>query len=124
MDLTREVKMDYRKIKERKDQLVNESRENIEEQFNRSENISLIRGAAEFIGSHQVSVNGKTYTADKIYINTGARPRIPSGYEDVAWLTKESILQLESLPNHLIIIDGGSVSLEFGHKCHLFVIRA
>src|SRR5690625_7067964 len=56
LDLTGEVKVDFRKIKERKDQLVNESRENIEEQFNRSENISLIRGAAEFIGSHQVKI--------------------------------------------------------------------
>lgn len=123
LDLTGEVKVDFRKIKERKDQLVNESRENIEEQFNRSENISLIRGAAEFIGSHQVSVNGKTYTADKIYINTGARPRIPSGYEDVDWLTNESILQLESLPDHLIIIGGGYVALEFGQMFHRFGSR-
>lgn len=114
------VKVDLQKIKERKDQLVKESREGIENQLTQTDKVSLIRGSAEFIGPHHIRVNEKTYTADKIYINTGARPRIPSGYEKVNWLTNESILHLETVPEHLIIIGGGYVALEFGQMFHRF----
>lgn len=109
-----EVEVDFSKVKERKDLLIGESRENLERKLTENDNISLFRGKAEFAGPHRVKVNGKILEADHIHINTGARAMIPEGYENVDWLTNETLLDLDTLPRHLIIVGGGYVALEFG----------
>ncbi len=62
----------------------------------------------------------RKYSADKIYINVGGRPRIPDGFADVDFLTNESILELEEIPEHLIIVGGGYIGLEFGQMFRRF----
>ncbi|HSI69362.1 MAG TPA: mercuric reductase, partial [Gillisia sp.] len=109
-----DLKIDLKRIKERKDKLVQDSRSGLEKMFADTENITLIRGKATFIDEHTVKVNNEKYTADKFFINVGGRPRIPDDFKAVNYLTNESILELEEIPEHLVIIGGGYVGLEFG----------
>jgi len=108
------VKVNLKKIKERKDRLIQDSRSGLEKMFGDIENITLIRGKARFTDPHTVEVNGETHTADRFYINVGGRPRIPDGFKNATYLTNKSILDLEEIPEHLIIVGGGYVGLEFG----------
>lgn len=113
-----QVIVDLPKIKQRKDQLIRDSRKNLEKELTERRNITLFRGTAEFAGPNQVKVNDQLLQGDYIHINTGARPVIPEGYEKINWLTNESILELETLPDHLIIVGGGYLALEFGQMFH------
>lgn len=114
------VKVDLRKIKERKDRLISDSHSGLEKMFQNNENISLIRGKARFINNNTIEVNGEEYAAEKIYLNVGGRPRIPEGFEKVGYLTNRSILELGEIPEHLVIVGGGYVGLEFGQMFRRF----
>ncbi|MCM4161130.1 pyruvate/2-oxoglutarate dehydrogenase complex dihydrolipoamide dehydrogenase [Antarcticibacterium sp. W02-3] len=118
-----ELRVDLKKIKTRKDELVQESRSGLEKMFADTENITLIRGEATFIDEHTLQVGEKEYRAGKIYINVGGRPRIPDDFKEVEHLTNDSILELEEIPEHLIIVGGGYVGLEFGQMFRRFGSR-
>ena len=120
IEIEGEIKVNLKKIKERKDKLVSDSRNGLEKMFEDDENITLLRGKAQFAEAHTVEVNGKPYSADKMFINVGCRARIPKGFEEVDYLTNESILQLEEIPEHLIIVGGGYIGLEFGQMFKRF----
>jgi pyruvate/2-oxoglutarate dehydrogenase complex dihydrolipoamide dehydrogenase (E3) component len=105
--------VDLKKVKERKDSLVKESAYSIGKGVEDNDNIAFFRGEARFTGEKTVSVNNTRLRADEIYINVGARAVIPEPFRELDYLTNESILQLEELPEHLIIIGGSYVGLEF-----------
>lgn len=105
--------IDLQAIKSRKEKLLKQSRKGIRESFESSSKITLIKGEAHFIDKKILKVGSKYITADKIFLNVGARPRIPKDFEKVNYLTNESILQLEKIPEHLIIIGGSYIGLEF-----------
>jgi pyruvate/2-oxoglutarate dehydrogenase complex dihydrolipoamide dehydrogenase (E3) component len=84
------------------------------------EYITLFRGEARFDGHKIVTVNGEQLTAEEVYINVGARPFVPDGYEGVPYLTNQSILELETLPEHLIVVGGSYIGLEFGQMFRRF----
>lgn len=107
------LKIDLKKIKARKDEMIKGSREGLKGMFTNNENITLIRGKASFVDNNTVEVDGKRYEADKIYINVGGRARIPEGFENVSYLTNTSILELEEIPKHLVIVGGGYIGMEF-----------
>lgn len=113
-----QVIVDLSKVKQRKDQIIQDSRENLEKELTKRRNITLFRGTAEFVGPNQVKVKDSLLEGEYIHINTGARPVIPEGYEKINWLTNESILELNTLPDHLIIVGGGYLALEFGQMFH------
>ena len=115
-----EIKINLKTIKERKDKMISDSRNGLEKMLNGNENIQLIRGKARFLDNNKVEVEGKTYEADKIYINVGGKPRIPDGFKEVDFLTNASILDLEEIPEHLIIVGGGYIGLEFGQMFRRF----
>ena len=115
-----QVNVDLRKIKERKDHIVSESRQGLEKMLTSTDGITLIRGKASFLNNNTILVNGNRYTADKIFINVGARPRIPEGFDDVPFLTNETILELDEVPEHLVIVGGGYIGLEFGQMFRRF----
>jgi pyruvate/2-oxoglutarate dehydrogenase complex dihydrolipoamide dehydrogenase (E3) component len=115
-----QVHVDLKAIKKRKDQIIQDSRSGLEKMLTENENISLIKGEAKFLDSHTVEVNGKSYSAKNIYINTGGRPRIPDGFKDINYLTNKTILELEEIPEHLIIVGGGYIGLEFGQMFRRF----
>lgn len=114
------VKVDLRQIKRRKDKLVEESHENLSKSFEKENNISLIKGKAHFLNKREVQVNGNVLQAKRIYIDVGRRPRIPEGFREVNYLTNKSILELEELPGHLMIVGGGYVGLEFAQMFRRF----
>ncbi|HBZ70075.1 MAG TPA: FAD-containing oxidoreductase [Deltaproteobacteria bacterium] len=111
-----DVIADLPKIVAQKDFLVRGRRARHEKQIADHPKIRLYRGEARFTGPRQLSVAGEVLESDKIFINTGARPDIPriSGLEDVDYLTNETMLDLKTRPEHLLVLGGGYIGLEFG----------
>ncbi|MBZ9731599.1 FAD-containing oxidoreductase [Salegentibacter sp. JZCK2] len=120
IEVNGDIKVNLKTIKERKDKMITDSRNGLEKMLENNKNIQLIRGKASFLNKHAVEVEGTTYEADKIYINVGGKPRIPDGFNEVDYLTNESILELEEIPEHLIIVGGGYIGLEFGQMFRRF----
>ncbi|MNJ90864.1 Mercuric reductase [compost metagenome] len=120
VSLTSKPKLDLKKVKRRKDQIVTNSVNSIEKGFNDNSKITLVKGEAKFLSEYVIAVNEEEYTAPKIFINTGARAAVPEEYADVSYLTNESILELTALPEHLVIIGGSYIGLEFGQMFKRF----
>ncbi len=112
-----------KKIKARKDELIKKSVDGIAAGIEKNENITYFQGEATFIGHKQVQVGNEKLTADQIFINVGGRPFVPEGYENVPYLTSSSILKLEEIPEHLIIVGGSYIGLEFGQMFKRFGSR-
>lgn len=120
------VEVDLSEVVARKNRIVESFRSSNRNRLEDAENIDLIRGSARFLAPHEISVrqHGQEYRIEgqTIIINTGARPRIPDidGLAGVSYLTSRSILDLEEIPDHLIVIGGGYVGLEFGQMFRRF----
>jgi pyruvate/2-oxoglutarate dehydrogenase complex dihydrolipoamide dehydrogenase (E3) component len=112
--------IDLVKVKARKDLLVNESQQSIRDGIKNHNNITLFEGEAHFIAEKTIEVNNELLHANEIFINTGASPNIPADYRELGCLTNETILQLEKLPEHLIILGGSYIGLEFGQMFRRF----
>ncbi|MBU0942218.1 MAG: mercuric reductase [Bacteroidetes bacterium] len=108
------AKANMEKIKARKDTLVNGSREGIEKSIANNDTITLYRGEAHFLSNYEIAVNEYKITSKQIFINVGARAVIPEEYAHVDYLTNIDILGLTQLPEHLLIIGGSYIGLEFG----------
>ncbi len=82
-----------------------------------SPNITLFEGSARFTGPRTVEVDGRTLTADRVLVATGARPSIPpiSGLADVPFHTSDTVMRVDELPTRLGIIGGGFIAVEMGH---------
>jgi pyruvate/2-oxoglutarate dehydrogenase complex dihydrolipoamide dehydrogenase (E3) component len=117
------VQVDLKKIKARKDKLIADSHQGLEKMFKKEENISLIRGKAVFVDNHTVEVNGEKISAEKIFINVGGRPSVPEDFKAVNYLTNTTMLELEEVPEELVIVGGGYVGLEFGQMFSRFGSR-
>lgn len=119
------VKLDLAKIVEQKNEVVLSFRGGLQKRADERKNIRVYRNRARFVGAHQLQVEGEIIESDKIFINTGARPGIPaiSGLRDVPFLTNESIMKLTEVPEHLLILGGGYIGLEFGQMFRRFGSR-
>lgn len=117
-----DVSVDMARVKARKDQVSGESNKGVTDWLTGMENVDLIRGQARFIGAHSIEVNGEVLEAEKIFINVGARARVPDwkGLDDVPYLTNSSIMDVDFLPDHLIIIGGSYIGLEFAQMYRRF----
>lgn len=113
IEIPKGTKANLKKIKARKDELVNESRSNIERAIKRDEKITLYHGEAHFLSNYEVKVGDTILTAKKIFINVGARAVVPKEYEGIPFYTNENILEITDIPKHLIIIGGSYIGLEF-----------
>ena len=121
------VNADFGAVMKRKDEAILSSREGIEERLDEFDNIDLIRGEASFTDKKQISValdggGTRLLTAKSIVIDTGTSPRVPDmkGLEDVDYLTSKTALDLDKLPDHLLIVGGGYIGLEFAQMFHRF----
>jgi pyruvate/2-oxoglutarate dehydrogenase complex dihydrolipoamide dehydrogenase (E3) component len=116
------VKVDMKRVKARADQVSGNSRNNIEKWLGGMNGCTVFRGHARFSGPKTVEVNGETLTAPLIFINVGGRARIPEmpGVHNVATLTNTSILALDTLPRHLVVIGGSYIGLEFAQMYRRF----
>jgi pyruvate/2-oxoglutarate dehydrogenase complex dihydrolipoamide dehydrogenase (E3) component len=114
------LQVDMRKLKARKDEIV--AHAGIEKWMTSLPNCEVIKGHARFTAPHTVTVNDKTLISPKIFINVGGRARIPAipGLDQVPYLTNSSMMDLDFVPPHLIILGGGAVGLEFAQMCRRF----
>ncbi len=114
---------DMKQIKARKDSLIKKSVDGIAGGLDKHDNITYFKGEATFIGPKQLAVGEVEMTAEQIFINVGGRPFVPEGFEGVPYLTNESILELEEVPEHLVIVGGSYIGLEFGQMFRRFGSR-
>lgn len=115
-----DVRVELLKVKARKDRIVRGSREGIARKFEQADGLTVYRGEAVFTGPRQVAVNGETLSADRVFLNVGARPRIPEGLAELDYLTNASILELTEIPEHLLVVGGSYVGLEFAQMFRRF----
>jgi pyruvate/2-oxoglutarate dehydrogenase complex dihydrolipoamide dehydrogenase (E3) component len=115
------VKVNLAQVRERKQKIVERFRSGVEQVLEGTADLDVIRGHASFIDARTVKVDGATgetlrFSGEKIFINTGARPVIPpiDGLSRVPSLNSTSIMELDALPNHLLILGGGYIAIEFG----------
>ena len=113
-------KTNLKKVKARKDKLINTSRDGIEKAISDNKNITLYKAEAQFISNYEIQVNGKHISSKNIFINVGARAYIPEEYQSIPYFTNENILETTDLPEHLIIIGGSYIGLEFGQMFKRF----
>jgi pyruvate/2-oxoglutarate dehydrogenase complex dihydrolipoamide dehydrogenase (E3) component len=116
------VSVDMARVKARKDRIVKESSDGIAGWLRNTPNLTVIEGHARFDGPHAVRVNGRLLEADRIFINVGARASIPGipGLAEVDYLTNSSMMDIDFLPQHLMIIGGSYVALEFAQMYRRF----
>jgi pyruvate/2-oxoglutarate dehydrogenase complex dihydrolipoamide dehydrogenase (E3) component len=119
------VSVDMKKVKARKDSIVNDSVVSLTSWIEGMDNLTLVWGSAKFVGPHEVEVAGERYTAPQIFLNAGARPVTPDwpGIGDVPVLNNESMMDIDVLPEHLIIIGGSYIGLEFAQMYRRFGSR-
>jgi pyruvate/2-oxoglutarate dehydrogenase complex dihydrolipoamide dehydrogenase (E3) component len=121
------VSVDLSQVRERKRKLVDEFRDSGQHRLEKAENVELIVGEGRFTTAKVIEVSLKvggkrTLTADAIFINTGARPARPAidGLDSIHALDSTSIMELSALPDHLVILGGGYIGVEFGQMFRRF----
>ncbi len=120
-----EIKVDMGKVKSRKDKIVKQSNDGVTNWLNRMENLTIIEGHARLEGAHNVRVNGELLETDKIVLNVGGRATVPDfpGVDDIDYLTNSSMMDVDFLPEHLIIVGGSYIGLEFAQMYRRFGSR-
>ncbi|MCH7822824.1 MAG: FAD-containing oxidoreductase [Proteobacteria bacterium] len=110
-----DISVDMCRVRARMAAVAGASNRNVTDWLERMENVDLIRGHAQFVGPHSVAVDGDVLEAERIFINVGARARIPDweGLNEVPFFTSSSIMDVDFLPEHLIIVGGSYIGLEF-----------
>src|SRR5215467_8678115 len=118
---TGRVKVNLAQVRERKQKIVERFRNGAEHALEGTANLDLIRGEASFLDARTVKVEragreALRLRAEKIFINTGATPVIPpiDGLNRVPSLDSTSIMELEAVPKHLVVMGGGYIAIEFG----------
>jgi len=114
--------IDMKRVKQRKDEIAGQSNRSVESGLRTLPNCTVYQGHAQFASPREVVVGTERLTADQIFINVGARPAIPPipGLDAVPFLTNSSLMHLDTLPRHLIILGGSYVGLEFGQMFRRF----
>ena len=116
------IAVEMKKVKERKDALVRKSREGVEKWLRTTHNLTVIEGHARFADAHRVRVGDELLEADKFFINVGGRASIPplGGIDEVSYLDNSTMMDVDFLPEHLIVIGGSYVGLEFAQMYRRF----
>ena len=115
------ITIDMERVRQRKRDIVASFRNGSQSKIEKTADLDLIFGDASFTGPKSVNVRlcdggARTLTGDRFFINAGARPSMPSldGLKDVPYLNSTSIMELDAVPEHLLVLGGGYVGLEFG----------
>jgi len=108
-------RIDMKRVKERKDQIVRKAAEGVEKWMRGLKNATVFKGHARFLDESRVQVGSDVLSAGKIFVNVGGRPLVPKmpGVDEVAYLTNESMMDLDFAPPHLVVIGGSYIGLEF-----------
>jgi pyruvate/2-oxoglutarate dehydrogenase complex dihydrolipoamide dehydrogenase (E3) component len=119
------VSVDLPRVVARKDAIVQQFRGGKERAAASRTNLHLYRGHARFVAPNKVMVGVEVLEGDRVFINTGARPDIPriAGLDQAEYLTNASLMELKALPDHLLVLGGGYIGLEFGQMFRRFGSR-
>lgn len=116
-----DIDIDMVRVRQRKRDIVDSFRNGSQQRLEKTANLELLFGEASFTGAKTLNVRMKDGTqravsAERIFINAGARPAVPKleGLDDVPFLDSTSIMELDAVPQHLLVLGGGYVGLEFG----------
>ncbi len=116
------VKVDMKRVKARKDEISGKSNNGVEQWLKGTENLTVYQGKGRFESENTVRVGDELLQADKIFINVGGHAIVPDfpGLDEIDYLTNENIMDLDYLPEHLIIIGGSYIGLEFAQMYRRF----
>lgn len=116
------ITVDMKKVKERKDDVAGRSNYEIPDWMKKMPNLTVFKGHARFEEPHTVNIGDEVLEADKIFINVGGRALVPSmpGLDQINYFTNSSMMQVDYLPEHLIIIGGSYIGLEFAQMYRRF----
>ena len=116
------IAVDMKKVKMRKDALVRRSSEGVQKWLKTTQNLTVYEGHARFDDAHRVRVGDELLEADKIFINVGGRASVPplGGIDEVSYLDNSTMMDVDFLPEHLIVIGGSYVGLEFAQMYRRF----
>ncbi len=116
------VRVDMQKVSARKTAISMQSRNGLENSLKTLVNCTVFEGQARFESAHEISMGAERITAERIFINVGGRAVVPAlpGVEDVPYLTNSSMMGVDFLPRHLIVVGGSYIGLEFGQMFRRF----
>jgi pyruvate/2-oxoglutarate dehydrogenase complex dihydrolipoamide dehydrogenase (E3) component len=122
VDIAGPITADMKRVKARKDEISGRSNKGVEQWMRGLANGAVYHGHARFESPRTVSVNGEVLEADKIFINVGGRALVPPmpGLDQVPYLTNSSMMAVDFLPEHLIVVGGSYIGLEFGQMYRRF----
>jgi pyruvate/2-oxoglutarate dehydrogenase complex dihydrolipoamide dehydrogenase (E3) component len=122
---TGSVSVDMAKVKARKDEIMLGDRKGVEDWLEGMTGCTVFRGHAVFQDPHTVRVGDDVLHGDRIFLNVGGRAVVPDipGLSDVDFLTNVSVLELDTVPTHLVIVGGGYIALEFAQMYRRFGAR-
>ncbi len=117
-----DVKVDMKRVKARKDYVVGLSNHGVERSLKNLENCRVYEDHARFVSPHEVQVGSEVLTSDRIFINVGARAAVPdiTGLDQVDYLTNSSMMDIDFLPRHLLVLGGSYIALEFAQMYRRF----
>jgi pyruvate/2-oxoglutarate dehydrogenase complex dihydrolipoamide dehydrogenase (E3) component len=120
-----DVRVDMKAVKARKDGVVKHSTDGLASWIGGMKNVTLVRGQARFTAPRTLDVGGRALAADKVFINVGGRAAVPDipGVKDVPYLTNSSIMEVDQVPEHLVIVGGSYIGLEFAQMYRRFGAR-
>ncbi|MBX8685958.1 FAD-containing oxidoreductase [Mycobacterium sp. 20091114027_K0903767] len=122
---TGEIDVDMTKVKARKDAIMLADRHGVEDWLESMDGAVLLRGHARFVDPHTIDVDGQLLRADRIFLNVGGRAVVPEfpGLDGIDYLTNVGILDLDEVPEHLVIVGGSYIALEFAQMYRRFGAR-
>jgi pyruvate/2-oxoglutarate dehydrogenase complex dihydrolipoamide dehydrogenase (E3) component len=117
-----EIKADMPRIKARKDKIVASHSHGVERSLKTRTNCTVYEGHGRFVGPHEVAVGSETLHSDRIFLDVGGRAAIPkiSGLDGVPYLTNSTMMDVDFLPRHLLVLGGSYIGLEFGQMFRRF----
>jgi pyruvate/2-oxoglutarate dehydrogenase complex dihydrolipoamide dehydrogenase (E3) component len=118
-------RVDMKRVKARKDEIVRRSTQGVEKWMEGLAGAKVYRGHARFVSATEIEVNSEKLTADRIFLNVGGRPLVPGmpGLDTVPHLTNVTMMDLDFIPGHLIVVGGSYVGLEFAQMMRRFGSR-
>ncbi len=119
---TGNVEVNFARVMERMNETRESSRQGLESWMENSKNVTLIRELGRFTGPNTIQAGGQEIKGEKIFINVGTRATVPPvpGLAKVPWMDNAAILELDEVPEHLLIIGGGYIGIEFAQVFRRF----
>ncbi|HVY46036.1 MAG TPA: FAD-containing oxidoreductase [Minicystis sp.] len=125
VEITGDVRVDFGAVRARKDAIVAESVTSLESWIGGTKGLELVRARARFVDPHTVEAGGRRISGERFFLNLGARPVVPPvrGLREAPHLTNEDVMDLEALPEHLVVLGGSYIGLEFAQMFRRFGSR-